>query len=207
MQARDHRVGVFIKVNENVDALLNAAESVLTEMGFRELDKIPSYKAIYIGDAKRSDIADIDRRILAIEPRFGGYGFYQPASTYHRFITGLTGGKMSSSDENSAIFLTDRIEDARRKVMRGKTGGAISVAEQRRAGGKPDECTIYELFLYHLTDDDRELEAIYGSCKGGERLCGDCKREAADRIEVFLRELQDHRGDAAGRLNEFLRED
>jgi tryptophanyl-tRNA synthetase len=34
-------------------------------------------------------------------------GFLTPASTYHRFLTGLTGDKMSSSKPNTAIYLND----------------------------------------------------------------------------------------------------
>ncbi|MFB6147327.1 MAG: tryptophan--tRNA ligase, partial [Candidatus Nanohaloarchaea archaeon] len=32
---------------------------------------------------------------------------YKPASTYNKFMRGLQGGKMSSSDEKSYIALTD----------------------------------------------------------------------------------------------------
>jgi tryptophanyl-tRNA synthetase len=207
MQARDHRIGVFVKVDENVDKLLDAAEQELLEMGFTELDKIPSYKAIYILDAKRADLPQIERRIIAIEPRFGGYGFYQPASTYHRFITGLTGGKMSSSEEASAIFLTDTVDSARKKVMAGKTGGAVSLKEQRAHGGNPEACTIYELYLYHLIEEDRELAEIYEGCKRGERTCGPCKAEAADRIETFLVELKERREAARTQVNAYIRDD
>ncbi len=45
-----------------------------------------------------------------------------PTSTYHKFMTGLQGGKMSSSIPESYIALTDKPEDGAKKVMRAKTG-------------------------------------------------------------------------------------
>ena len=38
-----------------------------------------------------------------IELACGDYGFYTPSSTYHIFLPGLTGGKMSSSIPESLI--------------------------------------------------------------------------------------------------------
>ncbi|BDZ69318.1 hypothetical protein GCM10025860_27660 [Methanobacterium ferruginis] len=48
-----------------------------------------------------------------VAERFGSqFHFITPSSTYHRFITGLTGGKMSSSKPKTAIFLSDPPEVA-----------------------------------------------------------------------------------------------
>ena len=67
--------------------------------------------------------------------------------------------------------------------MHAKTGGAVTLEEQKKHGGKPDDCMIYELFLYHLIEDDKELENIYKSCKAGEQMCGNCKKYAAECME------------------------
>ena len=134
-------------------------------MQFLDLKRITEYKAIYIKDATENDISRIDQALAPTEPDFGGYGFLQPSSTYHRFITGLTGDKMSSSKPESAIFLTDTAEEAKKKLMNAKTGGAATLEEQKKCGGKPDECMIYELCLYHLLEDDNELKKLHDSCK------------------------------------------
>jgi len=121
------------------------------------------------------------------------FKFITPASTYHKFMEGLQGGKMSSSDPNSYIALTEKPEDARKKIMSAKTGGRATIAEQKGKGGIPEECTVYDFFLYHLVDDDKELEKIYGDCKAGKQVCGECKKICADMVMKFLEEHQKKR--------------
>jgi tryptophanyl-tRNA synthetase len=89
--------------------------------------------------------------------------------------------------------------------MNAKTGGAVSLAEQKKSGGKPDECMIYELFLYHLVEDDNELKKIYESCKKGELMCGSCKKQAAEQMEQLLNDLQAKRNSAVKKMKEYLK--
>jgi tryptophanyl-tRNA synthetase len=201
---KDSKIGVFVKVDTNVKELMDAAEKLLKNLQFTDLRRITEYKAIYINTAQEKDIPIIDEALAHIEPSFQGYGFLQPSSTYHRFITGLTGDKMSSSKPESAIFLTDTPQEAKKKIMNAKTGGAVSLEEQKKSGGKPDECMIYELFLYHLIEDDGELKIIYESCKRGQLMCGMCKKHAAELMEKFLIDLQEKRKKALGQIQEFL---
>jgi tryptophanyl-tRNA synthetase len=116
-------------------------------------------------------------------------GFIPPASTYHRFITGLTGGKMSSSDPKTAIFLNDSPKDAEKKVKTAKTGGRESLQEQKKLGGCPDNCVIYEMLVYHLMNSDKELKKVYNDCKDGILLCGDCKAMTADMMKKMFEKL------------------
>ncbi len=138
-----------------------------------------------------------------VELKYGGYAFMPPASTYHKFMTGLQGGKMSSSIPESYIALTDKPEDGAAKVMRAKTGGRVTLEEQKEKGGEPDACTVYELLLYHLIEDDNELLEVYNDCVGGTRVCGRCKKDAALRMREFLKEHQEKREAARERLGEF----
>jgi len=133
------------------------------------------------------DLAD---RYSAEFKSLGLGGLERPASTYHRFMSGLTGGKMSSSKPESYIALTDDPDVAAAKLMRALTGGRPTAAEQRRLGGEPEKCPVYEMLSYHLVPDDEELKRIYLRCRGGEMLCGECKREAAERLRRFLQEHQ-----------------
>jgi tryptophanyl-tRNA synthetase len=116
-------------------------------------------------------------------------------------MTGLTGYKMSSSKPDSAIFLTDSLNDAKKKIMNAKTGGAVSLEQQKKEGGKPDECVIYELFLYHLIENDEELGEIYTSCKKGEKMCGNCKKYANELMINFLKNLEKERKKAKKKIN------
>jgi len=203
-ETKDKKIGVFVKIDVDVEKLLDFAEKKLLKMGFKNLKKIPDYKAIYINDAKKDDIKKIDEVLVKEEPGFGGYGFFQPAATFHRFMTGLTGDKMSSSKPDSAIFLTDTPKDAKKKISRSKTGGAQTLEEHKKNGGKPDECVVYELFLYHLIDDDKELMDIYKSCKSGKQMCGNCKKYAGELIEKFLLDLKEKRQKAKTIVKKYL---
>ncbi|AIY90738.1 Tryptophanyl-tRNA synthetase [Geoglobus acetivorans] len=143
---------------------------------------------------------EVEERIRELEVSAGGYAFIPPSSTYHRFITGLQGGKMSSSKPESFISLLDTPEDAGKKVMRALTGGRATAEEQRRLGGQPEKCVIFELYTIHLLDD-RELEEIERDCREGRLLCGKCKRLAVERVENFLKELQERMNEVESRLD------
>ncbi|MFH1789112.1 MAG: tryptophan--tRNA ligase [Candidatus Altiarchaeota archaeon] len=120
-----------------------------------------------------------------------------PSATYHKFMEGLQGGKMSSSDPKSFIALTDSPEDAEKKIMRAKTGGRETVEEQKKKGGKPEDCMIYALYLYHLIDDDIALSDIYHECKNGTLLCGEDKARCAKLVKEFLVKHQKKKAKAA----------
>ena len=201
---KDDKIGVFVKIDKNVGKLLDNAEKILKSLKFNKLKRITDYKAIYVEDAKEEDIEKIDEVIAKTELKLGGYGFFQPSATFHRFMTGLTGDKMSSSKPESAIFLTDSPEEATKKIMNSKTGGAVTLEEQKKNGGKPDECVVFELFLYHLIEEDKELQEIYISCKNGEKMCGECKKYASQLMEQLLTDIQDKRKTAKNKIKQYL---
>lgn len=203
-KTKDGRIGVFVKIDDNIIKLLDKAEITLKKLQFQKLKRITEYKAIYIEDANENDIQKINMEFARIEPSLGGYGFIQPSSTYHRFMTGLTGEKMSSSKPESAIFLTDTPKEADKKIKQAKTGGAITLEQQKKEGGKPDQCVVYELFLYHLIEDDKELQNIYLSCKKGEKMCGNCKKYASELMGKKLENLNKQRKTAQNNFNSYL---
>ena len=132
-----------------------------------------------------------------VELDHGGYGFLAPSSIYHRFMTGLTGGKMSSSIPASHISLLDDPETGYDKVQSATTGGRETAERQRELGGEADECPVYELYAYLLAADDDEFATrVYEECTGGERLCGDCKDQAAELMREFLADHHEKRAEA-----------
>ena len=190
--ARDGRIGIFLKTDRNVGRYLDLVEDELKRKGIERMERIDNYRAIYVeGEV---DIEDIEESISRIEVLEGFYGFLQPSSTYHRLMRGLDGDKMSSSRPSSAIFLSDDENTIRKKVLSAKTGGRVSLEEQRKYGGEPDKCMVYELFLYHLIEDDKEMEDIYRDCREGRLVCGECKRMAIDLLIELLREIRKNRG-------------
>jgi len=204
---KDKKIGIFVKLDENVEELLDEAEKIIKEMGYADYNKIPSYKALYLDGASMNDIQKLDEALIPLELRFGGYGYYLPASTYHQFMSGLTGGKMSSSEPVSSIFLSDSPEEGVKKVKNAKTGGGITLEDHKKNGGKPDECTVFELFLYHFLEDDTELDRVYNDCKGGTQFCGQCKKLAIEAVSEFLSELKNKRAQAKKEINKYLKDD
>ena len=139
------------------------------------------------------NMQEIEEIVRAVELEYGGYGFFLPAATYHRFMQGLTGGKMSSSVPESYIALTEPPEEAARKVKRAKTGGRVTVEEQKKLGGSPAQCTVYELMMFHLIDEDAHIKEIFEECKNGKRMCNTCKSEAAELMFSFITRHQEER--------------
>ncbi|MDD1733298.1 MAG: tryptophan--tRNA ligase [Methanothrix sp.] len=188
--------------------LMQAAEAALKNLAAGKVKRYEEH--IDLTDIQISDDTGlaalqgtIDRLIINLEIDHGHYGFMPPASIYHRFMTGLTGGKMSSSKPESHIALTEDPKEAGKKIMRAITGGRQSLAEQKKLGGEPDKCSIYEFLVFHLSDDDKELLELDAECRSGRRMCGTCKKDVAERIERFLREHQQARKAAVDMLPEF----
>lgn len=197
---QNERIGIFVKGDENVKELLDNAEEIVNKYG-ELIERKDDYKAIY---AKINNLFIIDYELAKIERKFDGFGFLLPSSTYHRFISGLDGNKMSSSRPQYAIFLTDENEEIKRKIWAAKTGGAVSAEEQRKYGGKPEDCIIYEIFTYGIIEDDKELSEIYNDCKSGKLLCGQCKKLAYELISNFVQELKERREEAKEKIKEYI---
>ncbi len=143
---------------------------------------------------------EIERAVRELEVELGGYAFIPPSSTYHKFTTGLRGGKMSSSKPESYISLFDKPEEGAKKVMRALTGGKATAEEQRKLGGEPDRCVVFELYTYHFADD-KMLYEIRRACESGEILCGHCKKQLAEIVKEFLKDFQEKANSVD--LNEF----
>lgn len=134
-------------------------------------------------------------------------GFYKPALIHCKMLPSLAGeGKMSASEPESSIFTTDPPKAAQRKIMNAFTGGGVSVEEQRKHGGNPDMCSIFAYYNYLFEYDDKKLSDIENNCRSGFRLCGECKKELADRVFNFLAEHQKKREMAKNRIGQFIEE-
>ncbi|HUR61090.1 MAG TPA: tryptophan--tRNA ligase [Candidatus Thermoplasmatota archaeon] len=134
-------------------------------------------------------------------------GFVPPSATFHRFMTGLQGGKMSSSKPETSIFLTEAPATAEKKLRSSVTGGRATAEEQRRIGAEPLKCPVYELYLYHLAKDDAHLATVFDECSTGKRLCGGCKAEAATLLLGFLKEHKEKRDETAHLVPEIVAKD
>ena len=173
----------------------NASEAAFDAL----IEAVPGEKRRYDAHIDSFDLDPETAEEIAreVEIEHDGYGFEAPSSIYHRFMTGLTGGKMSSSIPASHISLLDDPEDGYEKVKSAATGGRATAEKQRELGGEPDDCPVFELYAYLLAEgDDEFVTEVYEECAGGERLCGGCKEQAAELMKEFLREHQEKREEA-----------
>ena len=138
--------------------------------------------------------------------KYPNYKFVPLSSTCHMFLPGLKGGKMSSSDENSFIALTDSPEVAAKKVKKfAFSGGQKTLEEHRKKGGNPDVDVSFQLLKYGLEKDDKKLQQIYDDYKSGKLLTGELKKITIDKLSEFLKEHQKNRIKAKKKVERYLK--
>ncbi|MEM0027326.1 MAG: tryptophan--tRNA ligase [Ignisphaera sp.] len=129
----------------------------------------------------------------------------KPTQIHNKLLPGLgIGGKMSSSKPETAVYTTDPPEIAMQKIMRSYTGGQPTAELQRKYGGNPDACPVYKMYEMLFEDDDKKLLERYHACKTGALLCGECKKELAERVAKFLRDHQEKRRRAVDQVEKYL---
>jgi tryptophanyl-tRNA synthetase len=132
-------------------------------------------------------------------------GYYKPASVHCTFLPSLAGSdKMSASKPETTIYTTDDPKTARKKVLSAFTGGRVSVEEQKKLGGEPAVCAIYQYYYYLFEEDGEKLSAREQKCRRGEIMCGECKQELAGRVVSFLEKHQEKREKAKEIIDEFI---
>ncbi|MEM0049159.1 MAG: tryptophan--tRNA ligase [Candidatus Bathyarchaeia archaeon] len=119
------------------------------------------------------------------------FKFIPPSSTYHRLIKALDGSyKMSKRDPMSYFTLDEDPEIIKKKIFNAFTGGRPTAEEQRKLGGNPEICPIFDLYLFHFLEDDKEVIELYNDCKHGNILCGEDKSRLAKIVMDFVKEHQ-----------------
>lgn len=132
-------------------------------------------------------------------------GYPKPAQIHCKLLPGLDiGGKMSSSKPESAVYTIDEPEVAYRKILKAYTGGQPTAELQRKLGGNPDMCPVYKMFEMMFEENDGKLMERYNACKSGSLLCGECKRDLAERVSKFIKEHQVKREKAIDKIEKYL---
>ena len=74
----------------------------------------------------------------------------------------------------------------KKKILSAFTGGRRNAEEQRKLGGQPEVCMVYKLMEFSFEDDDTVLSERYTRCITGKMLCGQCKKEVAEKVLNFV---------------------
>lgn len=133
--------------------------------------------------------------------------FLPLSSTYHVFMPGLKGEKMSSSDPTSYIALTDTPEEAAMKIKKyAFSGGQATVEEHRKKGGNPDVDVAFQILRYGFEPDDKKLEKIEKDYRSGKLLTGELKQITINKLTAFLKEHHKKRKLAQKAVDTFIKE-
>ena len=195
-------------VNRDVrNQLFDKLKSSLLKLGFADILSNPKHGTIEIPGATLEDKARIQISLLSLERNLGGMGLMPPCSTYHRFVVGMTGDKMSSSKPETTIFMHDSVEEMSKKVKRAFSGGQATVEEHRRLGGDLSKDVAYQYLQYFSEENDRELESIGRDYESGRLLAGEIKQICIDKAAEWLTELSEKRNQWSDRIEDFLSND
>ncbi|XP_003741783.1 tryptophan--tRNA ligase, cytoplasmic [Galendromus occidentalis] len=118
-------------------------------------------------------------------------GHPKPCLLHSVFFPALQGiqTKMSASDPNSSIFLTDTDKQIKSKVNKyAFSGGGATVEEHKEKGGNCDVDVSFQYLRFFLEDDDA-LEKIRKDYTSGELLTGYLKK---DLIELLQKMVKTH---------------
>lgn len=112
----------------------------------------------------------------------------KPALIHSKFFPSLQGeGKMSASDRDSAIYLSDSPEEIIRKIGDALSGGG-DTAELHKLHGANLDLDIPYKYLCFVLDDDQELEHIAREYGAGRMMTGQVKQRLCKiLIEMTLR--------------------
>ncbi|GLV40236.1 Tryptophanyl-tRNA synthetase [Carabus blaptoides fortunei] len=127
-----------------------------------------------------------------VAPRLGQH---KPALIHSSFFPALQGAqtKMSASDPNTTIFLTDTPKQIKNKVNKHAfSGGRATIEEHRALGGNSDVDISYQYLRFFLDDDER-LEQIRNDYSSGALLTGELKKILIETIQPIVGQHQERR--------------
>ncbi|KMZ68928.1 Tryptophan--tRNA ligase [Zostera marina] len=120
-----------------------------------------------------------------VAPRLG---YNKPSLIESSFFPALQGetGKMSASDPNSAIYVTDSSKDIKNKINKYAFSGGQDSIENHRKFGANLEVDIPYKYLSFFLDDDAELEHIKTEYGAGRMLTGEVKKRLIDVLSELV---------------------
>ena len=133
-------------------------------------------------------------------------GHVKTATIEARFFPALQGesGKMSASDPNSAIFVTDTPKQIKTKVNKHAFSGGKATVEEHRLLGADLSVDIPWKWLQFFLDDDVELAKIGEEYGAGRMLTGEVKARLIEILSEKVGAFQERRAQVDdARVKEF----
>lgn len=120
-----------------------------------------------------------------VAPRLG---FLKPALLHSKFFPALQGfnTKMSASDSNSAIYVTDTPKQIKEKINKyAFSGGRESVEEHRKYGANLHVDVSYA-YLGFFEMDDAKLAHVREEYGSGRMLSGEAKKKLVEVLQPLI---------------------
>ncbi|KIK54573.1 hypothetical protein GYMLUDRAFT_48722 [Collybiopsis luxurians FD-317 M1] len=131
----------------------------------------------------------------------------KPILLHSKFFPALQGPqtKMSASDPNSSIYMTDKAAQIKNKINKhGFSGGKETEEEHRRLGGDTEVDVAYQYLTFFL-DDDEELAKMGEDYRAGRLLTGQLKARCIELLQQFVAEFQERRAKITeDQINSFM---
>lgn len=136
-------------------------------------------------------------------------GYYKPAQIHSKLFPSLLGAdaKMSSSDPNTSVFLSDTPEKVKTKITKYAFSGGKDTVEEHRKHGANLEADIPYQWLTFLEENDRKLEKIKNEYGSGKMLTGEIKVLLAEKLNSFLKGFQKERKKSKSKVEKFMLRD
>jgi len=119
----------------------------------------------------------------------------KPTLLHSKFFPALQGPqtKMSASDANTSIFMTDKPNQIKKKInAHGFSGGQETEEEHRRLGGNTEVDVAYQYLSFFL-EDDEDLKQIGEEYRAGRLLTGQLKARCIAELQEFVASFQERR--------------
>jgi tryptophanyl-tRNA synthetase len=128
-------------------------------------------------------------------------GYLRAAEIHSKFIPPLTGmeGKMSSSQPETAVYLSDDPRTVRNKIMKyAFSGGQDTVEKHRKLGGDPDVDVSFQWLNLLFEPNEEKIKSIEQDYRSGKMLTGELKEILVQKLNGFL----EKHGDGVERAKE-----
>ncbi|KAL8811938.1 MAG: hypothetical protein Q9200_001406 [Gallowayella weberi] len=121
-------------------------------------------------------------------------GYLKPAIIHSVFLPSLRGSesKMSASDADSSIFLSDTDNQIKKKVGKAFSGGQDTAEEHRKIGGRTAVDVPFQ-YLTFFMEDDEELERIRVDYEAGKMQSGEMKMACTKELQAYLSGFRERR--------------
>ena len=120
--------------------------------------------------------------------------YVKPALIHSVFLPSLRGAetKMSASDADSSIYLSDTDKQIKRKIGISFSGGQETREMHRELGGRTEVDIPYQYLRFFL-EDDAELERIRLAYEKGEMETSEIKAICTKELTVYVSVFRERR--------------